>query len=84
MKRVISSKAVFAAVIAAARAGVGAVPASAQAITKEGSGLPHYFDKDGGLVWGNWGPTAAQQQAANPSRTIYMSAKPRAHRSHAN
>jgi hypothetical protein len=83
MKRIISSKALSAVVIAAALAGVGAVPASAQAITKEGSGLPHYFDRDGALVWGSWGPAAAAQQAATSSRTIYMSAKPRAHRAHA-
>jgi hypothetical protein len=87
MKHVISSKVLFAALIATAFAGVGAVPASAQAVTKEGSGLPHYFDKDGSIVWGGWGPQAgpqaAEQHAAAPSRTLYLSAKPRAHRHHA-
>ena len=84
MKRFISRKALSAVLIAAAFAGAGAVPASAQAVTKEGSALPHYFDKDGGLVWGGWGPQAAEQHAAAPSRILYLSAKPHAHRSHAN
>ena len=83
MKRVISSKVLAAALIAAAFAGVGAAPASAQAVTKEGSLLPHYFDNNGDIEWGSWGPPAAQQQAAAPSRTVYLYAKPHAHRAHA-
>ena len=82
MKRVISSKVVAAVLIAAAFAGVGAAPASAQAVTKEGSLLPHYFEKDGSINWSGWGPTAAEHQAAAPSRTLYLYAKPHAHRSH--
>jgi|HubBroStandDraft_6_1064221.scaffolds.fasta_scaffold4668749_1 hypothetical protein len=84
MKRVISSKALSAVLIAAAFAGAGAVPASAQAVTKEGSALPHYFDKDGSIVWGGWGPQAAEQHAAAPSRTLYLSTTPHARRNHAN
>ena len=83
MKRIISSKAVFAALLAAAFAGVGAVPASAQAVTRDGSLLPHYYGKDGELKWDGWGPPAAEHQAANPSRTLFLSAKPHAHRAHA-
>jgi hypothetical protein len=86
MKPVILSKVLSAVVIAAAFAGVGAVPAStqalAQAATKEGSLLPHYFDKNGDIKWGGWGPPAAEHQAAAPSRTLYLYAKPHAHRSH--
>ena len=80
MKRIISSKVIFAALIAAAFAGVGVVPASAQAVTREGSLLPHYFEKDGTLVWGNWGPSAPQHQAAAPSRAHNLYAKQHAHR----
>ena len=40
------------------------------------------FDKDGGLVWGGWGPPAAEQYAAAPSRTLYMQVKPHSRHSH--
>ena len=83
MKTLFSSKFLSAALIAAAFAAVGSVPASAQALSHDGSLLPHYFDKNGELKFGSWGPPAAEQQAANPSRTLYMYAKPHAHHSHA-
>ena len=84
MKHVISSKPLFAALIAAALVGVGAAPAFAQAVTRDGSLLPHYYEKDGELKWDGWGPPAAEHQAA-PSRTLYLDAKPKphAHRTHA-
>ncbi len=83
MKHVISSKALFAALIAAAFAGVGAVPASAQAVTRDGSLLPHYYGKDGELKWDGWGPSVAEHQAAAPSRPHYhLYAKQHAHRGH--
>ena len=88
MKRVISNKALCAALIAAAFAGAGAGPAStqafAQAVTRDGSLLPHYYGTDGELKWDGWGPSAAEHQAAAPPRRLYLSPKPHAHRSHAN
>ena len=84
MKTLLSSKILSAALIATALAAVGSVSASAQALSHYGSLLPHYFDKDGELKWGGWAPAAPEHQAAAPSRTLYMYAKPHAHRSHAN
>ena len=88
MKTVFSSKILSAALIATAFAAVGSVPASAQALSHDGSLMPHYFDKDGELKWGGWGPPAAEQHAAArspqhaaaPSRTLYQSAKLHARR----
>ena len=84
MKSLFSSKVLSAALIAAAFAAVGSVPASAQSLSHDGSLMPHYFDKSGELKWGGWAPAAPEHQAANPSRTLYLYAKPHAHRSHAN
>jgi hypothetical protein len=84
MKTLFSSKVLSAALIATALAAVGSVPASAQALSHDGSLMPHYFDKDGELKWGGWAPPAAEHQAAAPSRNLYLYAKPHAHRSHAN
>jgi hypothetical protein len=89
MTTLFSSKVLSAALIATALAAVGSVPASAQALSHDGSLLPHYFDKDGELKWGGWAPPAAQHQAAPqhqaaaPSRSLYLYAKQHAHRSHA-
>jgi hypothetical protein len=92
MKTLFSSKVLSAALIATALAAVGSVPASAQALSHDGSLLPHYFDKDGELKWGGWAPAAQaapehraapQHQAAAPSRSLYLYAKQHAHRSHA-
>jgi hypothetical protein len=82
MKTLFSSKVLSAALIATALAATGTVPASAQALSHDGSLMPHYFDKDGELKWGGWAPAAPEHQAAAPSRTLYLYAKPHAHRAH--
>jgi hypothetical protein len=80
MNRIVSRQALSAVLIAAAFAGAGAAPASAQAVTREGSALPHYFDTNGELKWGSWGPAAAEQKAASiPRRNLYLSARPHSH-----
>jgi hypothetical protein len=89
MKTLLSRKILSAALIATALATAGTVPASAQALSHDGSLLPHYFDKNGELKWGGWAPAVAEQraapahQAAAPSRSLYLSAKQHAHRNHA-
>jgi hypothetical protein len=97
MKTLFSSKFVSAALIATALAAVGSAPASAQALSHDGSLMPHYFDKNGELKWGGWAPPAGEhqvvarshqaaprlQQAVAPSRSLYLSAKQHAHRNHA-
>jgi hypothetical protein len=82
MKGIFSSKVLSAALIATAFAAVGSVPASAQSLSHDGSLMPHYFDKDGELKWGGWAPQAGEQHAAAPTRSLYLYAKPHAHRSH--
>ena len=94
MKTLFSSKVLSAALIATALAAVGSVPASAQALSHDGSLMPHYFDKDGELKWGGWAPPAAEhqvashqaaapsRQAAAPSRKLHVYAKQHAHRTH--
>jgi hypothetical protein len=82
MKRLVSSKVLSIAFAAAAFAAIGSAPASAQALSHDGSLMPHYFDKDGELKWGGWGPPAAEQPAAHASHSLYLYAKPHAHRSH--
>jgi hypothetical protein len=82
MNTLISGKALSIALAVAAFAAVGSVPASAQSMSHDGSQLPHYFDANGELKWGGWAPPAAEHQAANPSRSLYLYAKPRAHRGH--
>jgi hypothetical protein len=84
MKTVFSSKVIAAALIAGALAAVGSIPASAQALSHDGSLMPHYFDKNGELKWGGWAPPANEQTAVNPTHSLYLYAKPHAHRSHAN
>ena len=56
MKTFFSSKVLSAALIAAAFAAAGSVPASAQSLSRDGSLMPHYFDKSGELKWGGWAP----------------------------
>jgi hypothetical protein len=85
MKALVSSKVLSIALVAAAFAAVGSVPASAQSASHDGSLMPHYFDKNGELKWGGWGPAGSeqpQQQAASPQRSIYLYAKPHAHHRH--
>jgi hypothetical protein len=84
MKKLFSSKLIAATLIAGALAAVGSAPASAQSLSHDGSLMPHYYDKNGELKWGGWAPTANEQTAANPTRSLYLYAKPHAHRSHAN
>ena len=84
MKTAFSSKVIAAALIAGSLAAVGSAPASAQSLTHDGSLMPHYFDKNGELKWGGWAPAANEQTAANPTHSLYLYAKPHAHRSHAN
>jgi hypothetical protein len=83
MKALFSSKVLSAALIATALAAVGSVPATAQALSHDGSLMPHYFDKDGELKWGGWAPPAAEHQAAVPSHSLYLYAGPKGHRPHA-
>jgi hypothetical protein len=82
MKTLVSSKVLSIALVAAAFAAVGAAPASAQSMTHDGSLLPHYFDNNGELKFGGWAPPAAEHQVTGPSRSLYLYAKPHAHRSH--
>ena len=81
MKTLISRKVLSAALIATAFAAVGAAPASAQALSHDGSLLPHYYDRNGELKWGGWAPQAGEQKAvaAAPSHKLYLYAK-HAHR----
>jgi hypothetical protein len=46
------------AIIAALAALSIGSPAFAQALSHEGSLLPHYFNGEGEIVWGAWGPPA--------------------------
>ena len=80
MKRLFSSKYLSAVLIAAAFAAIGAVPASAQALSHYGSVLPHYFDASGELKWGAWAPSSAEHKVIIPSHNLYLYAKPHAHR----
>ncbi len=83
MKTFVSRKVLSAALIATAFAAVGAAPASAQALSHDGSLLPHYFDQNGELKWGGWAPQASEHKAVAvaPSHKLYLSAK-HAHRGH--
>jgi hypothetical protein len=80
MKSFVSSKILSVALVAAAFAAVGAAPASAQALSHDGSLLPHYYDNNGDLKWGGWAPPAAEQQATAGSHKLYLYAKPHASR----
>jgi hypothetical protein len=82
MKTFFSSKVLSAALIAAAFAAAGSVPASAQSLSRDGSLMPHYFDKSGELKWGGWAPAAPEHQAAAPSHSLYLYAGPKVHRAH--
>ena len=68
----------FAAVAVAMLASAGA--ASAQALSHEGSVLPHYFDSEGELRWGAWSqtetaPAAVHRQALRPTRQLIQDAQ---------
>jgi hypothetical protein len=83
MKRFVPSKYLAFALVAAAFAVAGAAPASAQALDRTGSPLPHHFDGTGELKWGSDQPQAAAQQVTTPSRKLYLSAKQHVARAHA-
>jgi hypothetical protein len=61
----------LAAIVAA-----GAVPASAQSRDHTGSMMPFYYDGTGGQKTGSWSAEeeagTANQQAAQPSRSLYL------------
>jgi hypothetical protein len=83
MKRLGFSKFLSAAFVAGALVTAGVAPTFAQALSHDGSLLPHYFDKNGELKWGGWAPPAAElKPAITPSRTLYMYVKPHRHHSH--
>ncbi len=82
MKRLFASKYLLSAALAvAALAAVSSAPAFAQSVDHFGSMLPHYFNGAGEEIWGSWGPPTTQQQAAQPSRRLYMYVNPHASRS---
>jgi hypothetical protein len=60
----------------AAIAAAGAVPASAQSRDHTGSMMPFYYDATGAQKAGSWSVeeegAAANQQAAQPARSLYM------------
>jgi hypothetical protein len=67
----------FAALAVAMFASAG--PASAQALSREGSVLPHYFDGAGELKWGSWSPAesataAVHHQALRQTRQLIQNA----------
>jgi len=68
----------------AAFATLGSASASAQALSHDGSLLPHYFDKSGELKWGSWGEEQAatpvvRHQALRPTRQLIQNAGRSAH-----
>jgi hypothetical protein len=88
MKKFVSSRYLSLALVAAAFAIAGSAPASAQALDRTGSMMPHHFTSTGELKWGSDQPQAegqqtAQQQVTTPSRKLYLSAKRHASRAHA-
>ena len=80
MKTFVSSKYLSAAFAVAAFATIGSAPAFAQALSHDGSLMPHYFDASGELKWGSWAPPTAEQTVANiPHHNLYLSARPHPH-----
>ena len=84
MKRLVAAKSYLSIVFAvAAFATLGSASASAQALSHDGSLLPHYFDKTGELKWGSWGEAEAapivRHQALRPSRQLIQNAGRAAH-----
>jgi hypothetical protein len=81
MKRLILSKYLLSATFAvAAFAAAGLAPAFAQSRSHYGSPLPRYYNAEGEQIWGSWTPPATDQQAAQPSRRLYLYVKPHASR----
>jgi len=77
MKKVFAAKYLSVALAVAAFAAASSVPALAQSLERTGSGLPHYWDDEGGLKWGSWGSgTADQQERGAGSSLIQQAALP--------
>jgi hypothetical protein len=85
MKKLVAVKNYLSIALAVAMfTAVGAASASAQALSHDGSSLPHYFDSAGELKWGAWGPqeaapAAVRHQALRPTRQLIMDARRSAH-----
>jgi hypothetical protein len=80
MKTLFNSKVLSTAFAVAAFAAIGCAPASAQSLSHDGSLMPHYFDKNGELKWGDWAPPAAEQKVVSiPQHNLYLSARPHPH-----
>jgi hypothetical protein len=86
MKKLVAAKSYLSIALAvAAFATLGSVSASAQALSHDGSLLPHYFDKSGELKWGSWGeqqtaaPVVVHHQALRPTRQLIQNAGRSAH-----
>jgi hypothetical protein len=79
MKKLFTGKNyLFAAFAVAMLASAGS--ASAQALSHEGSVLPHYFDHDGELRWGSWSqpetaPAGVHHQALQRTRQLIQDAQ---------
>jgi hypothetical protein len=74
------------ALAVAALTTVGTGSGFAQALSHDGSLLPHYFDKDGELKWGSWGETApaagapaVHRQAVRTTHPLIQDAQKRTH-----
>jgi hypothetical protein len=85
MKKLVDAKISLSVALAvAAFATLGSASASAQALSHDGSLLPHYFDKSGELKWGSWGEEQAatpvvRHQALRPTRQLIQNAGRSAH-----
>lgn len=75
-----TSKLVFTAALVAAVLGTvplfGSAPALAQAMSRDASQLPRYYDSEGGMHWGSWGPQTATQTVVPVHGGLYLDAKP--------
>ena len=84
MKKFASANTYLSAAFAlAAIVAAGAVPASAQSRDHTGSMMPFYYDATGGQNTGSWSAEeagAANHQAAQPARPLYLYAGKRSPR----
>jgi hypothetical protein len=77
MKTPIVSKSLLSTAFAVAAFGAASLaPAFAQSRSHYGSPLPRYYNAEGEQIWGSWAPPTASQQTAQPTRPLYMHAKP--------
>ncbi len=77
---IVSKNLLATAFAVAAFAAASLAPAFAQSRSHYGSPLPRYYNAEGEQIWGSWAPPATSQQPAQPSRSLYLYAKP--HESH--